>query len=98
MAEIVSKGQSLGGQRLRVLEMVIVAIAGAAIVLAIGWAVFVSSTPSAVAPAGSMTQYLQEPGLLDQRRGERSVDVSPAGGTLLDPAFSEHRRGERSGR
>jgi hypothetical protein len=45
------------------------------------------------------TDYLQEPGLLDQRRGERGVfDTSGGSLNLSDPAFTEHRRGERSGR
>ena len=97
MAEIVSKGQAFTGQRPRLIEVVMAAVAGATIVVAIAWAVFVSSAPAAVTPAQT-TQYLQEPGLLDQRSGERGggIDAIP-GGTVLTPALQEHRRGEREG-
>lgn len=94
MAEMVSKEQAFTGQRHRVLEVVMVAIAGAAIVLAIGWAVFVASTPSVAAPSRTTTQYLQEPGLVDQRGGERGATQVTTG---LTPGFQEHRRGEREG-
>ena len=89
------------GQRPGLVAIFLVALAGAAVAITIAWAMF-STAPTVAGPTRTTTQMLQEPGLLDQRRGERGgagvvVDVPPAGNTLLDPALVEHRRGERGG-
>ena len=98
MAKIVSQGQGFAAQRRRLIEFLIVAFAAAAVVIAIGWVVLTASAPSAASQTRTSVEYLQEPGLLDQRSGERGgVDAAMPGGTLLDPAMQEHRRGEREG-
>ena len=95
MAEIVSQGQGLATSRRRWIEVLAIVVVGAAITIAIAWAAFAASVPSA---GTTSPEYLQEPGLLDHRSGERGgVDVSVPGGTLFDPAMQEHRRGEREG-
>ena len=94
MAEIVSKGQASIG---RLSEVVMVALAAAAFVLVIAWATFVVISPNSDTTQ-TTTQYLQAPGLVDQRRGERGVEFETAPGqTLLTPAMQDHRRGEREG-
>ena len=93
MAEIVSKGQASTG---RLIEVVMVAFAAAAFVLVIAWAAFVVSAPSAGSSSRPATQYLQEPGLVDQRGGERGVDAASAPDrSVLTPELQEHRRLER---
>jgi hypothetical protein len=95
MAEIVSKGQASTG---RLIEIVMVGIAGVAFVLVVAWVAFVASAPSTGTLTRTTQQYLAEPGLVDQRRGERGVDAATAPGqTLISPAMQEHRRGEREG-
>jgi hypothetical protein len=98
MAEIVSQGQAVTNQRHRLIEFLVVALAAAAVVIAIAWAAFAASTPQVATPTRTSIEYLQEPGMLDQRQGELGVNsVAVPGGTLLDPAMQEHRRGEREG-
>jgi hypothetical protein len=98
MAEIVSQGQGFTSQRRRWIEVIAAVLVGAAVAIAIAWAAFAASTPTVVTQTGAPAEYLQEPGLLDQRSGERGVvNVTIPGNTLLDPALQEHRRGEREG-
>jgi hypothetical protein len=98
MAEIVSQGQGFAASRRRWIEVLAVVVVGAAITIAIAWAAFAASAPSAGTSTRTSLEYLQEPGLFDHRSGERGgVDVSVPGATLLDPAMQEHRRGEREG-
>lgn len=98
MAEIVSQGQGFTSQRRRWIEVIAVVLVGAAVAIAIAWAAFAASTPTVVNQTRTPVEYLQEPGLLDQRGGERGgVDVTIPGNDLLDPALQEHRRGEREG-
>jgi flagellar biosynthesis/type III secretory pathway M-ring protein FliF/YscJ len=98
MAEITSQGQAITGLRRRSIEVAAVMLVGAAIAIAIAWAAFAASTSTAVTQTLTSVEYLQDPGLIDQRSGERGVvDATVPGGTLLDPAMQEHRRGEREG-
>jgi hypothetical protein len=98
MAEIVSQGHGFAGQRRRWIEVIAVVLVGAAVAIAIAWAAFAASTPTVVTQTGAPVDYLQEPGLLDQRGGERGgVDAAIPGNTLLDPGLQDHRRGEREG-
>ena len=95
------QGTAAHGQRPGLVAIFFVALAGAAVAIAIAWAVF-STSPTVAGPSRTTIQMLHEPGLLEQRRGERGgavvvVDAPPAETTLLDPALIEHRRGERAG-
>ena len=93
MAEIVSQGQGAFGRRHGLIEAFLVIVAAGAVVIAIAWAVAAGSGARVVPLEPTQTQYLQAPGLLEQRAGERS------GGTrlALDPALQEQRSGERAG-
>jgi hypothetical protein len=93
------------------LALLFVAIAGVGIVIAIAWAMFsAGSAPSVTTPDRTTIQVLQEPGLLDQRQGERSgvtysapgnpyVNIHPANKpyvpSIVTDGLVEHRRGER---
>lgn len=98
MAEIVSQGHVLTNKRRRGIEFLVVTLAAAIVVVAIAWAPFAASTAPVVTPSRTTVEYLREPGMLQQRQGERGViSVTDQGRTLLDPALQEHRRGEREG-
>ena len=92
MAEIVSQGQGAFGRRHRLIEAFLVIVAAGVVVIAIAWAA-AGSGARVVPLEPTQTQYLQAPGLLEQRAGERS------GGTrlALDPGLQEQRSGERAG-
>jgi hypothetical protein len=94
------------------LALLFIAVAGVGIVMAIAWAMFsAASAPSVTAPDKTTIQVLQEPGLLDQRQGERSTVTSSAPGnpyvnihgparkpsvpSIVTDGLVEHRRGER---
>ena len=94
-----SLGQAVARQSNRWFEPFVVALAIAAIVITLAVGAFSAlSAPSTDAPSRTTTQILQEPGLLDQRQGERggAVIAAPAYNPWTDPALREHRRGERS--
>ena len=95
MAQVVSKGQRFAGQRSPWLRILAAAFIAAAIVIAVAWVAFSASTPKVAAPAKTSVEYLQEPGLLDQRAGERGAVTAQPGATLLDPSMQELRRDER---
>jgi hypothetical protein len=105
-----SQGQAVGRQSYRWFEPFVVALAIAAIVITLAWgAITALSAPTTVAPERTVTQMLQEPGLLDQRKGERGGAVYGGGlqytgiptvpNVITDPndGLKEHRRGERGG-
>jgi hypothetical protein len=70
--DMASQGQAVAGQQNRWLEPFVVAVAIAAIAITLAWgALSALSAPSTVAPSRTTTQILSEPGLLDQRAGER---------------------------
>ncbi len=99
---MVSQGQTVAtgqDQPRKLIEFFIVAVAGAAIAITLAWAVFGASSPSVAAPAHTTMQVLQEPGLLDQRAGERGgsvVVVIPSSESTIN-GMVEHRRGEIGG-
>ena len=67
-----SQGQAVAGQQNRWLELFVVAVAIAAIGITLAWGAMTAlSAPSTVVPSRTTTQLLSEPGLLDQRAGER---------------------------
>jgi hypothetical protein len=72
-----SQGQAVARQQNRWLAPFAIALAIAAIVITLGWGAFTAlSAPSTVAPSKTTIQILQEPGLLEQRAGERGGAVA----------------------
>ena len=83
-----SQGQAVARQQNWWLERFVIALATAAIMVTLGWGAFTAlSAPSTVAPSRTTTQILQEPGLLEQRAGER-------GGAVAQPVELPNRRRE----
>jgi hypothetical protein len=88
-----SQGQAVARQQNRWFERFVIALAIAAIMITLGWGAFTAlSAPSTVAPSKTTTQILQEPGLLEQRSGERGgasggyvVRTAPRGGAVAQP-------------
>ena len=88
-----SQGQAVARQQNRWLERFVIALAIAAIMITLGGGAFTAlSAPSTVAPSKTTTQMLQEPGLLEQRAGERAgasggyvVRTAPRGGAVAQP-------------
>jgi hypothetical protein len=71
-----SQGQAVARQQNRWLELFVIALAIAAIMITLAWGAFTAlSAPTTVAPSKTTTQILQEPGLLEQRAGERGGAV-----------------------
>jgi hypothetical protein len=100
MADMASQGQAVARQQNRWLGRFVSALAIAAIMITLGWGAFTAlSTPSTVAPSKTTTQILQEPGLLQQRAGERGGAVAQPvvlpNGRIVTKGLVEHRRGER---
>jgi hypothetical protein len=96
---MISQGQIAASQR-KLFEAFVAGVAVAAIAIALAWgAVTVASTPNSVAPSATTIQYLQEPGLLEQRAGERGGAVATPSTTqyLQEPGLLEQRAGERGG-
>jgi hypothetical protein len=93
-----SQGQVVAGQHNRWLEPFVIALAIATIMITLAWGALTAlSAPSTVAPSATSTQVFQEPGLLEQRRGERggSVVVPSTESTIMTDGLVEQRRGER---
>ena len=75
-----SQGQAVARQQNRWPERFVIGSAIAAIMIMLGWGAFTAlSAPSTVAPSKATPQIVQEPGLLEQRAGER-------GGAVVQPA------------
>ena len=95
---MVSQGQVAASQR-KLFEGFVVGVAVAAIAIALAWGTFaVLSASNSVAPSRTTVQSLQEPGLLDQRAGERggTVAIPAPKRTIATDSLVEQRRGERS--
>lgn len=93
MAQIVSQRQGFAGKGTKLMGIIAVAFIAIAVALAV-WAAFAASTPK-VAPSTKAVPYLQDPGLLDQRAGERGLTVTVPAPSLLDPGMQLQRKGER---
>lgn len=95
---MISQGQVAPNQR-KLLEGFLAGIAVAAIAIALAWGAFaVLNAPKSVAPSATTISTLQEPGLLDQRAGERGGAVAaPATKSIMTDSLVEQRRGERGG-
>jgi hypothetical protein len=74
-------------------EVLVVALAGAALVVGIAWAAFAATSPKVVTLSRTTNQTLMERGLQDQRAGERGVVVPQ----ILEPGLQDQRAGERGG-
>ena len=72
---------STGSQHRRMIEIVVVALAGAALAITLAWAAFGATSPKVVTLSRTTDQTLLEPGLVDQRAGERGGVVAPAPST-----------------
>ncbi|MFL5686293.1 MAG: hypothetical protein ACJ77D_09595 [Chloroflexota bacterium] len=93
---MISQGQVAANQR-KLLEGFLAGVAVAAIAIALAWAAFAAlNTPKSVAPSATTIQTLQEPGLLDQRAGERGGAVATTKNVVMTDSLVEQRRGERS--
>jgi hypothetical protein len=93
MAQIASQRQGFVAKGSKWIAMVAVAFIAVAVAFAV-WAAFAASAPN-VAPTKTSVQYLQEPGLLDQRSGERGISAPLPGATVLSPDMQLQRKGER---
>lgn len=75
-----SQGQAVARQQDRWLQGFVLALATAAIMITLGWGAFtVLSAPSTVAPSTTTTKIVQDPGLREQRAGERGGAVVQSG-------------------
>lgn len=95
---MISQGQVAASQR-KLFEGFVAGVAVAAIAIALAWGAFaVLSASNSVAPSQTTVQSLQEPGLLDQRAGERggTVAIPAPKSTIATDSLVEQRRGERS--
>jgi len=90
MTDMASQGQAVARQQDRWLQGFVLALATAAIMITLGWGAFtVLSAPSTVAPSKATPQIVQDPGLLEQRAGERGGAVAqPAALPTLHPYVS----------
>ena len=79
----------------RMIEIFVVAIAGAALATTLAWAAFGATSPKVVTLSRTTNQTLLEPGLVDQRAGERGGVVAPAPSTQL-PRWMDFETSVRS--
>ncbi len=94
---MLSQGQVAGNQR-KLFEGFLAGLAVAAIAIALAWGAFaVLNAPKSVAPSATTIQTMQEPGLLDQRAGERggAVAAPATKSAVMTDSLVEQRRGER---
>jgi hypothetical protein len=80
MTDMASQGQAVARQQIRWLEGFVLALATAAVIVALGLGAFTAlSAPTMVAQSKTATQIVQDPGLLEQRAGERGGAVAEPG-------------------
>jgi hypothetical protein len=92
---MISQGQVAASQR-KLFEGFVAGVAVAAIAIALAWGAFAAlNAPKSVAPSATSIQTLQEPGLLDQRAGERGGTVPASKSAVMTDSLVEQRRGER---
>ena len=92
---MISQGQVAASQR-KLFEGFVAGVAVAAIAIALAWGAFAAlNAPKSVAPSATSIQTLQEPGLLDQRAGERGGTVAASKSAVMTDSLVEQRRGER---
>ena len=84
-----AQGQTIAStqpQHRRMIGILVVAFAGAALAITVAWAALGATSPKVVTPSRTTDQILTEPGLMDQRAGEHGVAApapapAPAKGT-----------------
>jgi hypothetical protein len=87
MAQIASQRQGTLGKGNKWIEIVAVAFIVVAVALAVVAAF--AAAPKAVAPSKTTMQYMQEPGLLDQRAGERGgAQITTPGASVVNPLMT----------
>jgi hypothetical protein len=91
MAQIVSQRQGFAGKGTKLMGIIAVAFIAIAVALAV-WAAFAASAPK-VAPSTKAVPYLQDPGLLDQRAGERGPHRHGAGAQPAGPGHADAAQG-----
>ena len=95
---MISQGQIAARQR-KLFEAFVAGVAVAALAIALAWGAFaVVSTSKSVEPSATTIEYLQEPGLLDQRAGERggAVAIPSTKSMVSGDSLLERQRRERS--
>jgi hypothetical protein len=95
--DMAAQGQTITStqpQHRRMIEIFVVAFAGAALAITLAWAALGATSPKVVTLSRTTDQTLLEPGLVDQRAGERGGVVAPQ---ILEPGLVDHRAGERGG-
>jgi hypothetical protein len=88
--QIVSSNQA---SHRRMGEIFVVALAGAALAVGIAWAALANTSAKVDTLSRTTNGTLMEPGLQDQRAGERGVIVPQ----ILEPGLQDQRAGERGG-
>ena len=76
-------------QHRRMIEIFVVAFAGAALAITLAWAALGATSPKVVTLSRTTDQTLMEPGLVDQRAGERGGVVAPQ---ILEPGLVDQRQ------
>jgi hypothetical protein len=95
--DMAAQGQTITStqrQHRRMIEIFVVAFAGAALAITLAWAALGATSPKVVTLSRTTDQTLMEPGLVDQRAGERGGVVAPQ---ILEPGLVDQRAGERGG-
>jgi hypothetical protein len=95
---LISQGQIATSQR-KVFEGFVAGVAVAALAIALAWGAFaVVNTSKTIAPSATSIEYLQEPGLMEQRAGERggAVAIPSTKTTVSGDSVLEQLRRERS--
>ena len=97
---MISQGQIAASQR-KLFEGFVAGVAVAALAIALAWGAFaVVNTSKSVTPSATSIEYLQEPGLLEQRAGERGGAVAiPSTKTPVsgDSVLEQQRRARSIG-
>ena len=82
--DMAAQGQTITStqaQHRRMIEIFVVAFAGAALAITVAWAALGATSAKVVTLSRTTDQTLLEPGLVDQRAGERGGVVAPAPST-----------------
>lgn len=93
---MISQSQVAASQR-KLFEGFLAGIAVAVIAVSLVWGAFaLANAPKTVAPSATTIQTMQEPGLLQQRAGERGGAVAaPATKSFVTDSLVEQRHGEQ---
>ena len=95
---MISQGQIAASQR-KLFEVLVAGVAVAALAIALAWGAFaVVNTSTVVAPSATAIEYFQEPGVVEQRAGERggAVAIPSTTKTISGDSLLEQGRRERA--